>query len=115
MTHSDIYSSLTIIDEIYFFIPNDIKYLICDYIPLDNQIKCDNCNIIDIYNKYNFYECQLCEMDDRKYYCFDCSIICSKCDNLYCEYHKLDYHHVCIFCNRSNMIRELKGKYTTYY
>jgi hypothetical protein len=116
MTHSNIYNILEIYDEIYFFIPTDLKHLIVSFIPLkDVERECDNCKIVDIYNKYNFYECQLCEMDIRKYYCFDCSTICSRCDSLYCDYHKLDYHHICIFCNRKNMIRELQGKYTTYY
>jgi hypothetical protein len=116
MTNSYIYNILQIFDENYFFIPNDIKNLIYDYIPSDSyQIKCYNCNFMDFYNKYNFYECQLCELDNRKYYCHECSKICGICDNLYCEFHKLDYHHICMFCNRKNMIRELQGKYTTYY
>lgn len=117
MTHSNIYNILKIFEEYHnLFIPTDIKNLIYEYIPLDTKYKkCDNCNFYDFYNKYNFYECQLCEMDIRKFYCFECSKICSTCDNLYCQYHKIDYHHICIFCNKRNMIRELRGKYTTYY
>jgi len=117
MTHSNIYNSLKFYEEQNnFFIPTDIKNLIYEFIPLDIKYKkCDNCDFYDFYTKYNFYECQLCEMDTRKYYCFECSKICITCDNLYCQFHKIDYHHICIFCNKRNMIRELQGKYTTYY
>jgi len=116
MTHYNIYNSLNIIDEIYFYIPNDIKTLICDYIPLNiHQIQCDNCHVFDFHNKYNFYECQICEWDIRKRYCFDCSIICSNCDSLYCEFHKFDYYHICLFCNKYNLLRQLKDEHVRYY
>jgi len=112
MIHSNIYN---------FFIPNDIKNLISSFIPINNQIKCSECNYSDVLNKHNFCLCKLCLHKLHKNFCYDCCKICQTCNLHYCNLH-LDLHsvfytfrNVCVFCNQQNMIRELEGKYTTYY